>query len=181
MWKILVSLESQLGCNDGLLGQKSERIFCRSRHGWKAILLWQTQERTGDVQKEHKYDRKDSGRVSFGYLDLPFWSSPMTRMHWVILHCIAELRLWWLYRKTLAKELSVRFLRLPFSSADSGNWRATQFLLDWIVLVDSCVVSMEWIGRQLLICVWCLLVDWIKDKEDWNHLKGLFLNGSPSP
>ena len=34
--------------------------------------------------------------------------------------------------------------------------------LDWTALADSCVVSAEWTGWQLLIHVWCLLVDWLR-------------------
>jgi hypothetical protein len=42
------------------------------------------------------------------------------------------------------------------------------------------MVSAEWTGLQLLICVWCLLVDWTGNKEVWNHFKELFLNRSTS-
>lgn len=99
-------------------------------------------------------------------------------MHWLLLHCIAERCLWWLHRKKLVKELLVRFLWLLFSSADSGDWQAPQFLLDWIAHADLWVVSTEWTGLQPLICVLCLLVDWTKGKEGWKYLKELFLNSS---
>ena len=45
----------------------------------------------------------------------------MTCVYWFILHCIAELCLWWLHREKLAKELLVRFLWLLAASTDWGS------------------------------------------------------------
>ena len=42
------------------------------------------------------------------------------------------------------------------------------------------MVPAEWTGLQLLIHVWCLLVDWTENNEDWNLPKELFLNRFPA-
>jgi hypothetical protein len=46
---------------------------------------------------------------------------------------------------------------------------ALNFLLDGATAIDSCLVFAEWTRLQLMIHVWCLLVDWNSDYEDWNH------------
>jgi hypothetical protein len=65
---------------------------------------------------------------------------------------------------------SCGFLLLPQFLA---NWRAWQSLLDWTALADSCVVSAEWTGLQLLVC---LLLDWTENNKDWNRPKELVLH-----
>jgi hypothetical protein len=38
-----------------------------------------------------------------------------------------------------------------------------------MALADLCVVSAEWSGLQLLVHIWCFLVDWNENKEDLNQ------------
>ena len=75
---------------------------------------------------------------------------------------------------------SKKFSRDPLASCCFLRLGAIRFLLDRTALADSCVVSAKWTGLQLLVCVWCLLMDWTEINRDWNHLKELFLNRSTS-
>lgn len=68
-------------------------------------------------------------------------------MRWSILHCIAELPCGDFEK--LAKELLMTFLRLLATSTYLDQWQASLFLLDRTALV----VSSQWTGLQLLICV----------------------------
>jgi hypothetical protein len=62
---------------------------------------------------------------------------------------------------------SCGFLPLPQTQA---GWWASWFLLDWTAsLAGSCGKSAKGTGLQLPMGVWCLLVDWTENHEDWSR------------
>lgn len=124
-----------------------------------------------DAYKEYKYDSTDTGSSSTGSL----CSTLLTSLRWwhtcIGSPCIASLS--FACGDFLETNSPKNFLPLLLTPAD---WRALWFLLDWTVLADSCVASAKWTGLQLLIHVWCLLVDWTENYEYWNRPKEIFLN-----
>ena len=151
--------------NDVSLGHTGERMFCYSKHVKGCTLF----RRNVDISKA-------VGAQALVCFAPPRHSSMTACMYWFTLHYVVEVHLWALHRKKLTKEL-MRFLQFL-----AACWQASCcFLLDWTALADSCVVSAEWTGLQLLIHVWCLIVDWTENNEGWNCPKELFLKPVHSP
>ena len=77
-------------------------------------------------------------------------------------------------------------------NAPKNFWYSSGFLELPQTRVIRRALWFYWIELPLLICEWCLQVDWAStadscelicwypDIEDWNHPKELFLNGSTS-
>ena len=112
------------------------------------------------VQKEYKYDPRDSGSKSIGLL-----SSISLFTHWLTFHCVAELHCGDAKERNSPKNFlwgSCGFLLFLL-----WLWAcllALQFFLNWTDLAFSCVVTAKCSGLQLLIhivCSWTfLLISW---------------------
>jgi hypothetical protein len=92
---------------------------------------------------------------------LPHYSLLMTHMYWYTLYRIAKLCLWWCYREKHAKELLVRFLWILLTLTTVSGWLASLAISSGLnALAGSCMVFAERSELQLLIHIWCLLLDW---------------------
>ena len=143
-----------------------KRCFA-GEHRRKEVLLKQTCERCMMLRRHINVIPQTVGAWALVHFAPPGYSS-LTDVH----ACIGSPYIALLssacggaIERNLPKNFSVRFLLLP-----QAGWWALWFLLDWTALAGSHVVTAKWTGLQLLIPVWCFLLNWncwYPDNENW--------------
>ena len=116
-------------------------------------------------------DLIDNGSSSISLLCSSLLFFATTAMYWFTLHCIAELRLWWLHRENFStKELLRRLLRILATSKASGQ------LASFAVssgLTCSCwfvcgVCREDWTATADLYLVFATGLNcWYPDNKNW--------------